>query len=148
MPMPRRRSPERLIDVLLRRAVREHAAAERRARFVPILHVGVPGEPHEVFAVVPDEPADHALRTDVVAALRHRALRRTPGAAVGPGPLVWLTRGGDLELQDVDMAWFAAARQAYGEADGELCFAVVNRHGWHDPRTGARRSWVRARPSG
>jgi len=146
--MPRRRSPERLIEVLLRRAVREHAGAERRARFVPILHVGVPGEPHEVFAVLSDEPADHALRADVIAALRQRAVRRQPTQRLAPGPLVWLTRGGDLELQDLDLAWFAAARQAYGEVDDDdLCFAVVNRHGWHDPRTGARRTWVRARSS-
>lgn len=142
--MSRQRSSEQLTDLLLRRAVREHAAAERRAHFVPILHVGVPGEPHEVFAAAPDEPADQALRADVVAAMRVRADRRTPAGS--PPPLVWLTRGGDLEVQDVDVAWFAAARQAYGEADVALRFAVVNRHGWHDPGTGVRRRWARARP--
>jgi hypothetical protein len=143
--MARTRVSGQLTNLLLRRAVREHAAAERRAHFVPILHVGVPGEPHEVFAVVPDEPSDHALRTDVVAAMRARAQRRA-GAAPTTTPLVWLTRGGDLEVQDVDVAWFAAARQAYGEADVPLCFAAVNRHGWHDPQSGVRRRWVRARP--
>jgi len=144
--MPRQRTPEQVLDALLRRAVREHAAAERRTRFVPILHVGVPGEPHEVFALLPEEPTDQALRADVVAAMRHRAATRTT-AVTGERPvLVWLTRGGDLDVQDIDAAWLAAARQAYGEAGAELCFAVVNRHGWHDPRTGARRTWARARP--
>lgn len=141
--MPRKRSPEQVLAVLLRQAVREHAAAERRRRHVPILHVGIPGEPHEVFAIVAGEPTDHALRADIVAAMRRKAERRAPG---GPA-LVWLTRPGDLELQDLDAAWHAAARQAYGEAEAALCFTVVNRHGWHDPGTGARREWVRARPS-
>ena len=80
--MPRRRTPEQIRDALLRRAVREHAATERRARFVAILHVGTPGEPHEVFAVTTDETTDHALRTDVVAAMRRRAVKRTNSSAI------------------------------------------------------------------
>jgi hypothetical protein len=147
--MPRKPSPAWTIDALRRRAVRDHAASERRASFVPIVHLGTPGEPHEVFAVVPEEPTDHALRTDVVAAMRQRALRR-PGTGSGPArsavqPLVWLTRPGDLEVQDVDMAWFAAARQAYAEAGAELHFALVCRFGWRDPATGASQTWVRSR---
>jgi hypothetical protein len=142
--MARKRTLDQVLEDLLRRAVREHAAAERRTRFVPILHVGVPGQPHEVFAIAADEPTDHALRTDVVAAMRGRAARRSPA---GPDPLVWLTRGGGLDIQDLDVAWMAAAGQAYAEADARLCFAVVDRHGWHDPRTGRQRRWVRARPS-
>ena len=141
--MPRKRSPERVLAVLLRQAVRDYAATERRRRHVPILHVGIPGEPHEVFAIVADEPTDHALRADIVAAMRKRAQQRGSGRPA----LVWLTRGGDLEVQDLDAEWHAAARQAYGEAEADLCFAVVNRHGWRDPRTGARREWVRPRAS-
>lgn len=142
--MPRKRAPEQVLHGLLRCAVREHAAAERRSRYVPILHVGTPGWPHEVFAIAADERTDHALRADVVAAMRLRASRRSPA---GPEPLVWLTRGGGLEVQDLDLAWMAAAGQAYAEAGAPLCFVVVDRHGWHDPRTGRQRRWVRARPS-
>ena len=142
--MPRKRTPTQVLNGLLRCAVREHAAAERRSRYIPILHVGLPGRPHEVFAIVADEPTDHAVRTDVVAAMRRRASGRSPA---GPEPLVWLTRGGGLDVQDLDVAWMAAAGQAYAEAGAGLCFAVVDRHGWHDPRSGERRRWVRARPS-
>ena len=138
--MPRKRSPESVLAALLRRAVLEHATAERRRRHVPILHVGVPGEPHEVFAIVADEPTDHALRADIVAAMRQRAARRGQDRS-----LVWLTRGGDLDLQDIDAQWHAATRQAYAEAGAEVCFAVVGRHGWHDLGTGTRRRWARPR---
>ena len=94
----------------LRRAALDHALAERRRHFTPALHVGTPGGPQAVLALEPDERLDHALRTDVVAAL----LSGPP--ASGPDPLVWLTRPGDLELQDLDAAWLAAARAASAEA--------------------------------
>jgi hypothetical protein len=152
--MPRKRSPERILSLLLRQAVLEHAASERRRHHVPILHIGLPGEPHEVFAVVPSEPTDHALRADIVAAMRQRELQRQTrhsverGTATALAPtLVWLTRSGVLEVQDLDVDWHAAARQAYAEADADLAFAVVTRRGWHDPQTGARREWTRPRPS-
>ena len=89
-------------------------------------------------------PSDPGLRTDVVAALRVRAAR-----GLGDGadePLVWLTRTGALELQDVDARWLAAARSAYDEAGARLAFVVVNREGWRDPRSGLTRTWVRLRP--
>jgi hypothetical protein len=133
--MPRKRTPEQVLAALLHRALLEHVATERRRRHVPILHVGVPSEPHEVFAVLADEPTDHALRSDIVAAMRKRAR--------GPAGLVWLTRTGDLDLQDIDAQWHAAARQAYGEAGACVHFAVVNRRGWHLLETGARREWAR-----
>lgn len=149
--------PDRRLAALLRRAVLEHALTERRRSHLPILHVGIPGQPHLLFAITPDEPTDHALRADVVAAMRARQLRpayradlpegraepREPG-----GPLlVWLTRSGPLELADVDAAWFAAARHAFAEAGAPLHFAVVNRHGWRDPATGGGRQWRRLRAS-
>lgn len=142
--MPSKRSSVRVLAVLLRRAVVDHAASERRRRHVPILHIGIPGEPHEVFAVVPSEVTDHALRSDIVAAMRRQELRRQRRSDASP-MLVWLTRGGDLELQDLDAAWHAAARQAFGEAAEELNFAVVCRRGWHAPGSGARREWARIR---
>jgi hypothetical protein len=124
---------------LLRRAVHEHAASERRrGSYPPALHVGVPGGPTASLDLSEAEPADPGLRTDVVAALRVRA----GGASEH---LVWLTRPGGLELQDVDAQWLAGARAAYDEADVSLTFVVVNRHGWRDPRSGLGRSWARVR---
>jgi hypothetical protein len=131
-PLPRH------THVLLRQAVVEHVAAERRRVFPPVLHVGVPGERVVSLAVATAEPSDPGLRTDVVAALRVRA-------GVRPDQLVWLTRTGGLDLQDVDARWLSATRTAYDEARAPLVFVVVNRHGWRDPRSGLSRTWVRLR---
>jgi hypothetical protein len=125
----------------LRQAVLDHAVAERRQVHLALLHVGLPGARQAVHPVRPDEPSDQALRADVVAAM----VRRVGMAGT---PLVWLTRPGDLVDQDVDLAWLAAARQAFGEAGLTLVFVVVNRHGWRDPRSGLGASWVRIRPRG
>ncbi|WP_193607132.1 hypothetical protein [Nocardioides lijunqiniae] len=127
---------------LLRRAVLDHATAEHRRRFLPLVHVGLPGERETVFAVRLDEPTDHALRTDIVSAMVRRVRRP------GPTAMVWLTRPGALEPQDVDLAWLAAARSAYGELALPLVMVVVNRHGWRDPRSGAECRWQRLRPRG
>jgi hypothetical protein len=131
---------------LLRRAVHEYAAGERRrAGCPPVLHVGVPGGPAVSLDLSTAEPTDPGLRTDVVAALRVRA----GGVSGGPGEtgaLVWLTRAGGLELQDVDARWLAGARAAYDEAQVPLTFVVVTRRGWRDPRSGLGRSWARVRP--
>ena len=124
----------------LRRAVLEHVTSERRRAFAPLLHVGTPGERVDRFAPDPGNAVlDHGLRTDVVAALlrRHRD--------TSPAPLVWLTRPGELCLQDVDAAWLAAARTAAAEADLPLTMVVVTRQGWWDPRSGATRTWRRLR---
>lgn len=148
--------PDRRLAALLRRAVLEHAITERRRSHLPILHVGIPGEPHLLFAITPDEPTDHALRADVVAAMRAHQVRPVYRADVpegrdepGPGEslLVWLTRSGPLELADIDADWFAAARHAFAEVGAPLHFAVVNRHGWRDPETGGGRQWRRLRAS-
>ncbi len=129
-PLPRRSA------LLLREAVRRLAGSEHRRRFAPVLHVGLPGV-REVCAVAALTGTDHALRTDVSGALLARA---------GGGPhLVWLTRAGDLEPQDVDFAWLAAARSAYAEAGHDLAWVVVTRHGWWDPRSGLCRRWKRIR---
>ena len=112
--------------LLLRRAVHDHALGERRRAYPPGTPTCRTGDP--------------GLRTDVVAALRVRA---------GPDPdqLVWLTRRGDLALQDVDSLWLSAARTAYAEAECELAYVVVNRRGWRDPRSGLGRTWARVRPA-
>jgi hypothetical protein len=124
---------------LLRRAVRDHAARERRpGGCPPALHVGVPGGRIASLYLADAEPTDPGLRTDLVAALRLRAGR-------AGDHLVWLTRRGGLELQDVDAQWLAGARAAYDEAQAPLCFVVVTKHGWRDPRSGVGRTWARVR---
>jgi hypothetical protein len=125
---------------LLRLAVHHHAARERRRSYPPVLHVGEPGGLVAALPVDLGGPTDPGLRTDVVAALRVRA--RGPSEQ-----LVWLTRSGGLDLQDVDARWLAAAWAAYGEAEAPLTFVVVNRRGWRDPRSGSGRTWTRIRPA-
>ena len=126
--------------VLLRAAVRAHVTDERRRTHPPALHVGVPGGRVASLVLDPAEETDPGLRTDVVAAL-------AAAAGADPDRLVWLTRLGDLELQDVDARWLAAARAAYAEARAPLRFVVVTRRGWRDPRSGLTRTWVRLRPA-
>lgn len=133
----------------LRRAVLDHAATEHRRAFPALVHVGQPGA-HEV-VVATAAVADHSLRTDVVAAMLARHHRRpapgpAPGADGTPAPIVWLTRPGDLDLQDLDVAWLGAAWAACAERGDPLTMVVVNRHGWRDPRSGVSRHWVRLRP--
>ena len=130
----------RTLAAVLRRAALDHARAEHRRGYPPLLHVGFPGGTEEVFALTPGDPTDHAIRVDVVAALLQRA-RRVAGAV----PLVWLTRAGPLDLQDVDAAWLAAARTACAESGVALTMVVVTRHGWVDPRSAVRREWKRLR---
>jgi hypothetical protein len=126
----------------LRQAVLEHVTSEHRRVFPPLLHVGVPAGRQAVFAADPDadrDLLDHASRTDVVAALLRRA------AGWGDPPLVWLTRPGELLMQDVDASWLTAARAAAAEAELPLTLVVVTRRGWWDPRSGVTRTWRRLR---
>jgi hypothetical protein len=124
---------------VLRRAVLDHARAERRRSHPALLHVGMPGGVEEVVVADPEVALDHALRADIVAALLRRT--RRPGFV----PLLWLTRPGPLELQDVDVAWLSSARAASAEAGIGLTLVVVTRHGWTDPRSGVHREWKRLR---
>ena len=121
---------------LLRRAVVDHVRSLSGRRFPPVVHVGLPGGTVRRFEVRPDEPTDHAVRADIVAAMLGR--RRD-------APWVWLTRTGDLALHDLDVQWLAAAGTAYAEAGVDLTMVVVNRRAWRDPRSGTGRSWVRVR---
>lgn len=123
----------------LRRAVLDHVRSERRRSFPALLHVGRPAGPQHLHATAPDEPLDAALRTDLVAALLRAAV-------CGPQPpLLWLSRPGELTLQDVDAGWLAASRAACAEAEQPLVFVVVTRRGWWDPRSGTQRTWQRLR---
>ena len=126
--------------VLLRRAVVEHVrSVSTTRRFPPVLHVGTPGAAVRRFTVLDHEPTDHALRVDVVAAMRGRRVD-------GGSPWVWLTRAGQLEPSRLDAAWLRAASTAYAEAGvADLTMVVVTRRGWRDPRSGVSRTWVRLR---
>jgi hypothetical protein len=60
---------------------------------------------------------------------------------------IWLTRGGELCVGDADLAWFAAARTAFGRHGiGDPGVHVVTRYGWLDLCTGESRTWRRVRP--
>jgi hypothetical protein len=124
---------------LLRRAVLELAGAERRRSFPPVLHVGVPGGPSTTFEASYAEPLDLALRVDTLEAMLRR-LGPTPVP-----PLVWLTRPGPLDTQDVDLRWLSASATAAAELDVGLRMVVVDRRGWRDPRTLVGREWTRLR---
>jgi hypothetical protein len=120
---------------LPRAAVRAHVATERRRRFAPVVHVGLPGV-RELAVAAHTAATDHALRCDQLAAM----------LAATDGPhLVWVTRPGELTLHDVDAAWLSAALAAYAEAGRDLTWVTVTRRGWWDPRSDVRRTWQRVR---
>ena len=139
--VPAQPDPPRLppADALLRRAVLDFRLSERRKSFPPVLHVGVPGATCLAHEQRHAQAVEHGLGADLVAAL----LRRTRTGPVEP--LVWLTRTGELVLEDADAAWLSAARSAYAEADVPLTMAVVTRRGWWDPLSERRREWKRLR---
>ena len=120
---------------LPRAAVRAHAATERRRRYAPLVHVGLPGVRELTVAAHP-AATDHGLRCDVVAAML---------AATAGTHRAWLTRPGELTLHDVDAAWLSAVLAAYAEAGRDLTWVVVTRRGWWDPRSEVRRTWQRVR---
>lgn len=127
----------RPLERLLRHAAWEHAVSTRQRVLVPQLHVGVPGEPHPVLAAAEGGSIpDQALGADALHAMR---------AVAGERSIVWLVRTGPRVAQDVDLAWLAAARQAFAEQAADLVFVVVDRHGWWDPRSGLQATWGRLR---
>jgi hypothetical protein len=124
-------------QALLRRLVLDHRATERRHRFPAVLHLGGPGSLEAGRVDESEAVLDHALRCDVLEAM----LRRAPA-----GPLMtWLTRPGDLQVQDVDLAWLRAVAAVNGETGRSLPYLVVTREGWRDPWSGVHRSWRRLR---
>lgn len=133
----------------LRQCVGQLRAGERRLRFSPRLHVGLPGGPEVALPLPPDPwwpvPApdsrayDARLRLDVVSALLARIGDRVDQ------PVVWLTRPGELTWHDLDADWLWPAVQACAEAGLPDRFVVVTKRGWYDPRTGTGRQWARLR---
>ncbi len=93
--------------------------------------------PADPIGSVADERGwDHGLRTEMVGAL----LR-----SLDDPPWVWLTRGGPLAVQDVDLDWLGPTLTAASERGSDPAFVVVTRHGWRDPRSGVGQEWRRIR---
>lgn len=113
---------------------------ETRRVFDTVVYVGTLGGDRDSFvARAADLPSlDGAMRTDVVSAL----LERTDDTLA----TVWLTRAGQPDAYELDLAWLAAARTAFGMHGRPLlgCF-VVTRYGWRDVLTGDSRAWKRLR---
>ena len=125
---------------VLRRAVREHAAAEPRRVFAAALHAGFPGGEHRALELDPAWDLDATLRIDMIEAMARHHL------AQGRVPLLWITRPADeLAATSDDLAWAAAAKAAGRELRVTLDLVVVTRHSWLDPRTGVGRFWQRTR---
>ena len=122
----------------LRMEVRRFATLCGTTRALPTLvHVGVLAG--DRVTVAADPSYDAGLRADLLT----RALDRVTDVEHSS---VWLTRGGHLTVGDVDLAWFAAARAAFGRHGADDPAAhVVTRHGWLDLRTGESRTWRRVR---
>lgn len=124
----------------LRAAVFELLRIGRVRRFPATLSVGVPGGARVVWPLdPPHHEDDHALRTEVVSALLHRARDLTET------PVCWLTRAGAASWHDLDAAWLSPAVCAFAEADVPLVWVVVTRTAWWDPRSDLCVSWKRPR---
>ncbi len=126
-------------EAALRMEVRRFVTHCGTARKLPTLvHVGVLAGDR---VTLPADPSyDAGLRADLLT----RALDR---AESGESASVWLTRGGQLTVGDADLAWFAAARAAFGRYGvDQPTVHVVTRYGWLDLLTGECRTWRRVRP--
>jgi hypothetical protein len=127
-----------LLEQVLRSAVVAHARAERRRLHPSVVHVGLPGGPRRSFEIRPEDPLDHALRTEVLQAMARDCLARDRV------PLTWVTRPPTGQA-DADLDWAAAAGAAGGELGVRLDLVVITRRSWHDPRSEVGRTWTRIR---
>lgn len=113
---------------------------ESRRVFDAAVSVGLLGGAHDSFVVRAADlgVVDTGLQVDLVCGLLESA---DPGWCAA-----WLTRAGEVDLHDVDLAWMSAARRAFAIHERELVgFYVVTRHGWRDMTTGQQRVWKRLR---
>jgi hypothetical protein len=130
------------IDSLLRLEVGRLRARESYGHFDTVVHLGrLNGDRGTCAVSRADLPVlDAGTRTDVVARLLEAH------AAPGDATCVWLTRPGEPQVQDEDLAWMSAAAQAFGSLRLRLGgFWTVTRTGWLDVRTGDSRTWKRLR---
>jgi hypothetical protein len=135
---------EETTRALLRLAVGELRRREPRQRFDTVVHLGRLGGTRSTCTVPrADMPLlDAGTCTDVVSWL----LEEEPESGEAAGACVWLTRAGDPQLQDEDLAWLSATCRAFGALDRDLAgFWTVTRTGWIDVRTGENRTWKRLR---
>jgi hypothetical protein len=134
---------------ILRSAVARLRESKPRRSFPVAVHVGGFGAPYPSFVELSGEPLDHALRTEVAAALLSRALLSrallSRAQATGAELSLWLSRPGELETEDVDLRWYAAATAAYREAGVALVMVVLTPRGWRQPATGGGVAWKRLR---
>ncbi|GAB3033845.1 hypothetical protein GCM10011376_30030 [Nocardioides flavus (ex Wang et al. 2016)] len=129
---------DRYTHTMLRAATLELVERERRRRFAPVVHAGVPGR----CVAHPDDgtASDPGLRADVVLAM----LRRS--ASLTARPLLWLTRPGELSPHDDDLRWLGPTSWAAQALGMHVGLVVVTRRGWFDPVSDVRREWRRLRP--
>jgi hypothetical protein len=130
------------IAPLLRLEVGRLRAEHSYDRFDTVVHLGRLGGTHSTCKVYrADLPVlDAGTRADVVALLLEEQ------CDVEGAPSVWLTRPGEPQVQDEDLAWLSAASRAFGSLGRRLeAFWTVTRTGWLDVRTGECRTWKRLR---
>lgn len=126
-------------SALLRQEVGQLRRRETRRVFDPTIYVGVLGGARESFVIrAGDLPTiDWALRTEVISSLLEDCVLATAG---------WLTRAGEPEVYDSDLAWLAAGTIAFDMHGRDLdTFHVITRYGWRDVRGGACKTWRRLR---
>lgn len=126
---------------LLRLEVGRLRAHESHGYFDTVVHLGWIGTPHVTCTVSrADLPVlDACTRCEVVTRLLEED-------RIGNSSSVWLTRAGEPELQDGDLAWLAAVSRAFGALRRRLDgLWIITRTGWLDVRTGDSRTWKRLR---
>ncbi|HSJ19487.1 MAG TPA: hypothetical protein VK964_02840 [Nocardioidaceae bacterium] len=127
---------------LLRLEVGRLRRDEFRQRFDSVVHVGrLGGECRRCTVPTADLGVlDAGTRTEVISRLLEEVPVPEASAAV------WVTRAGEPQVQDDDLAWHAAACLAFGALGRSLeGFWAVTRTGWLDIRTGESRTWKRLR---
>jgi hypothetical protein len=125
----------------LRTEVGRFRAGQVRRRFPTTVQVGEPAGPRVSTRLADAQGYDAGLRADIVSGLLDLQPAGVPAASSA-----WLTRPGDPEPQDCDLAWLAASHTAFAMHGRRLSgFYVVTRTGWLDLRSGERRVWKRLR---
>lgn len=134
--------PTPLEDAAWRLEVGRFRAAERRRTFRVRVYVGVPAGVRVDLESPRTSQLDRGLRFDLLTALLDRWRRKE-----GDRPAyAWLSRQGRPEPHDEDLAWRAAAADAFEAHEvSRLGFRAVTKTGWLDPDSGERQEWVRLR---